>query len=178
MQLNSLVAPLPPTTFQAVWFESDKVIKGYSFLKDDIVFGYEGAGAFKNRFGNLDSFVGITNGIDDSRNTSPLPGSINGFIVTDHASSPTNDADIANSALLSNLLAWEDRSFLLFRPKADPTQGYNSSKEFFPAAVPEPSTTVVMAFGLLGYTQWRRRRKPMLRRISSSASRSRRSQDR
>jgi PEP-CTERM motif len=175
MHLNSGIVPAPRTSFQAVWFEADTVLRGYSFLKDDIIFGYEGAGAFQNRFGNLDSLVGVTDG---PANFSPLPGSINGHIMTDHGSSPMDDAQIANSALLSNLLAWEDRSFLLFRPKADPTQGYDSSKEFFPAAVPEPTTTVVMAFGLLSYTQWRRRRKPMQRRRPISSWRSRRSQGR
>ncbi len=170
MHLNSQVSPVPRTSFQAVLFEADTVFRGYSFLKDDIAFGYEGAGAFNNRFGNLDSLVGVTNG---PSNFSPLPGSINGRIVTDHASSPADDAQIANSALLSNLLAWEDRSFLLFRPKANPTEGYVSSKEFFPVAVPEPTTAIAMTFGLLGYMQWRRRRKPSQRSISSRSRRSR-----
>ena len=156
MHLNSQVAPVPRTSFQAVWFEQDTVLRGYSFLKDDIAFGYEGAGAFKNRFGNLDSLVGVTNGSTDF---SPLPNSMDGHIVTNN-SMITDDAQIATSSLLSNLLAWEDRSFLLFRPKADPSTGYVSSKEFFPVAVPEPTTTVVMAFGLLGYVQWTRRRRP------------------
>jgi hypothetical protein len=82
-------------------------------------------------FGDLFAAVGLSSGLPiGAGNFSSLPGNADGLLVSAG----------------SNLLAWEDGSYLIFRPSDN---GYEASKEFI-AAVPEPSFLGLFALGLRG----------------------------
>lgn len=132
--------PATQRSAQVVWFEAPTEIKGVQFQADEIVFSYVGHQPGTSDFGDLFAAVGLSAG--DSAGTtrfSPLPGKDDGFITADE----------------SNLLAWEDGSYLIFRPSGD---SYVVQKEFI-AAVPEPSSFGLVALVMIGAggRYWRRR---------------------
>ncbi len=146
---DSLDNPLPQQSFQVLWFEAPTNIGGFNFFADDIVFGYRGSVPGANSFGDIEGTVGITNG---AGLFTPLPGD------TPTLAEPNGDGYINYFDGQNNLLAWESDTFLLFRPKSDPTTGYTASKERFLTAVPEPTTGLCMLALLVGWVGLHRRR--------------------
>lgn len=132
-------APFPATTrsAQAVIFESDQLIQGFQFRRNDIAFGHRPHVLGTSDFGwALESTVGIDAG---NGGFSAIPGTSAGRITAN------ND----------DLLAWESGSFILFRPSDSLITGYDASKLFF--VVPEPSTAslVIVVLVIAGFLRTR-----------------------
>jgi hypothetical protein len=140
---DTFTNPIPRQTFQVVWFEAPTPIRGYNFLAHDILFGYRGSNPQTNSFGSIECSVGITNG---AGLYTALPGDNNG------------DGYIEYFNGQNALLAWEPDTFLLFRPKSDPSMGYDASKESFLTPVPEPGSGFCVLSILASWCGFRRRR--------------------
>ncbi len=123
--------PFPDTTrsAQVVIFESDQLIRGFEFRRNDIAFGHIPHELGTSNFGwALEATVGIDSG---NGVFSAIPGTSAGRITD------AND----------DLLSWESDSFILFRPTDSIISGYDASKQLF-SAVPEP-TSVSLALVVL-----------------------------
>lgn len=119
--------PSTSRSAQVLLFASDQLIRGFQFRQHDIVFAYVGHVAGTSDFGGVFATVGLDSGTGAF---TPLPGTIDGTITPSEA----------------GLLAWEDGSFVLFRP--DNTQAsYTSSIQIF--AVPEPSSVIMLVIATI-----------------------------
>lgn len=139
---DGTVDPNMSRTAQVIWFERDMDVRGFSFKKNDIAFGYSG---FSD--GWFETTIGVGR---NSNSFTSIPNDADGLIFSED-SHPGNGQN--------NLIPWGDNEFLLFRPSTLPNgdPSYSASVETF-TAVPEPSSIgVAIAWLCLVVAKWRRK---------------------